>query len=120
MPQHASVPVVTGSAGPDVQIKPDPAMDEVAGIHKAETRSALAQTGTEQPPDHEIVRGITALLQSGGLVAASEANAYVSLWEQLDQFRQRAARCILVDALLWKQDPDAAVKHIRAVLSDNG
>lgn len=73
----------------------------------------------EQPPDGETVHGILALLQSGGLVAAAEANAYMALWGQLDEFRQRAARCILVDALLRKQEPDGAVKHIRAVLADN-
>lgn len=73
----------------------------------------------EQPPDSETVHGILALLQSGGLVAAAEASAYMALWEQLDEFRQRAARCILVDALLRKHEPDGAVKHIRAVLADN-
>ena len=73
----------------------------------------------EQPPDSETVRGIVMLLRSGGLVTATEAQAYMALWEQLDDFRQRAARSILVDALLWKHQPDSAVKHMRAVLSDN-
>eukprot|EP00892_Ulva_mutabilis_P003362 jgi/Ulvmu1/1398/UM011_0126.1 len=92
----------------------------VPGQHAAHDSAASGMRATsEQPADSETVRGIVMLLQSGGLVAGAEAQAYMALWEQLDDFRQRASRSILVDALLWRQEPEGAVNHVRAVLADN-
>lgn len=104
---------VSGPAGRVVAAAHDVATGATAPPAEGDHPSA------EQPPDGETVRGIVALLQSGGLVAPAEARAYITLWEQLDEFRQRAARYILVDAILWKHQPNGAVKHIRAVLADN-
>jgi hypothetical protein len=65
------------------------------------------------------VTGVVNSLVVQKFVSQAEGAMYVSLWRLLGLYRQDAARRLLVAACTWQNNPQAAVDHIRTVISQN-